>query len=111
MLGGHIMNKENILKRSQQEKNDEIITYIDNKTTQYASLIFIVSCGFMMILSFFSVKQTELFYTSAALLTTFLSLYFWVRYYYIRKNWSLILGIIIFIFACYSIMKVWMLIW
>ncbi|MFR7592083.1 MAG: DUF6442 family protein [Longibaculum sp.] len=105
------MNKENILKRSQQEKNDEIITYIDDKTTQYASLIFIVSCGFMMILSFFSVKPTELFYTSAALLTTFLSIYFWVRYYYIRKNWSLILGIIIFIFACYSIMKVWMLIW
>ena len=38
------MDKNEVLKRSQLEKNDEINEYIDNKTTQYSSIIFVISC-------------------------------------------------------------------
>lgn len=105
------MDKNEVLKRSQLEKNDEINEYIDNKTTQYSSIIFVISCILMMILSFQSSKQAEIFYTSATLFSTVLCIYGWTRYYYIRNKWSFILGLIFFIVTCFTIAKVWMIIW
>ena len=105
------MDINEVLKRSQLEKNDEINEYIDNKTTQYSSIIFVISCILMMILSFQSSKQAEIFYTSATLFSTFLCIYGWTRYYYIRNKWSFILGLMFFIVTCFTIAKVWMIIW
>lgn len=106
------MTKDEILEKSRHEfKNDEINEYISNKTMRYVSCIFIVSCLFMIILSFQSSKQAEIFYTTATLFCTFLCIYCWTHYYYSKKIWSLIFGIMVFLLVCYFITKVWILIW
>lgn len=105
------MSKDEILEKSRHEKSDEINEYIDNKTSLYSSLIFLITCILMMVLAFQSPQQAEIFNTTATLFTSFLCIYCWMRYYYLKSIIYFILGIVLFGSAGYFMTQVWMLIW
>lgn len=105
------MNKEDILARSRQENKDEINEYIDNKAMHYGSILFMISCIIMILLSFQSSRQSEILYATLCLLFAFFSIYFLTRYYYMRSFIYLIIGFIVLTLSCYYVVQVWLLIW
>lgn len=76
------MNKEDILKKNQKTMNKEYDFFLDQKTLPILMTVFIILCFAMMLFSFITPFQQEIFYTSTTLLLTFLASYF-LAYFYI----------------------------
>lgn len=105
------MNKEDILARSRHENKDEINEYIDNKTLVVGSTIFVFICLLMLAVSFISKIQNEIIYTTLSLLWSYLSIYCFARFYYLKLKLYILIGAITLTLATYSIVQVWFIIW
>lgn len=96
------MNKEEILRRSRNEKNDELILYIDNKAFEMSMYVLCFLSMILMFISFMTSYQKEIFYTSLTLMTTFSMFYSFIRYYYLKYKISLCVGIVSFVVMLYA---------
>lgn len=108
---GDIMNKEDILRSSRQQSNKEYIQFLDSKTIPMIIFIFIILCIGMIILSFFSPYQKDIFYTTTTLLFTFLTVYCLASFYYFRRSIYLIASFIFTILCVLSFISLWTMIW
>lgn len=105
------MNKEDILARSRHENKDEINEYIDNKALTIASIIFVLISLLMFVFSFISTIQNEMIYTTLSLLWSYISIYCFARYYYLKSKVYMVAGTIVLCLAAYSVVQVWLIIW
>lgn len=105
------MNKEDILARSRHENKDEIYEYIDNKALTIASIIFVLISLLMFVFSFISTIQNEMIYTTLSLLWSYISIYCFARYYYLKSKVYMVTGTIVLCLAAYSVVQVWLIIW
>ncbi|UTY39545.1 DUF6442 family protein [Allocoprobacillus halotolerans] len=95
------MNKEDILRSSRQQSNKEYIQFLDSKTIPMIIFIFIILCIGMIILSFFSPYQKDIFYTTTTLLFTFLTVYCLASFYYFRRSIYLMASIFLLSYVFY----------
>ena len=105
------MHKEDILKKNQKTMNKEYDFFLDQKTLPILMTVFIILCFAMMLFSFITPFQQEIFYTSTTLLLTFLASYFLTYFYYLRISKYLYIGLFFLVFLMFSINYLWLLIW
>ena len=105
------MHKEDILKKNQKTMNKEYDFFLDQKTLPILMTVFIILCFAMMLFSFITPFQQEIFYTSTTLLLTFLASYFLAYFYYLRISKYLYIGLFFLVFLMFSISYLWLLIW
>lgn len=105
------MHKEDILKKNQKTMNKEYDFFLDQKTLPILMNVFIILCFAMMLFSFITPFQQEIFYTSTTLLLTFLAAYFLAYFYYLRISKYLYIGLFFLVFLMFSISYLWLLIW
>lgn len=105
------MHKEDILKKNQKTMNKEYDFFLDQKTLPILMTVFIILCFAMMLFSFITPFQQEIFYTSTTLLLTFLTAYFLAYFYYLRISKYLYIGLFFLVFLMFSISYLWLLIW
>lgn len=105
------MHKEDILKKNQKTMNKEYDFFLDQKTLPILMTVFIILCFAMMLFSFITPFQQEIFYTSTTLLLTFLASYCLAYFYYLRISKYLYIGLFFLVFLMFSINYLWLLIW
>ncbi len=105
------MNKEDILKRSRQQQHQEYNHFLTFKTIPFLMGTFTFLCICMMTLSFFSPFSDEIFLTSSTLLLTFLIVYSFAYFYYMRFYRYLILALLLLCLFFYSISRLWIFMW
>lgn len=105
------MHKEDILKKNQKTMNKEYDFFLDQKTLPILMTVFIILCFAMMLFSFITPFQQEIFYTSTTLLLTFLASYFLAYFYYLCISKYLYIGLFFLVFLMFSISYLWLLIW
>lgn len=105
------MNKEDILKRVEKKRNDEMVEYLDNKATRYSLIIFSILCLIIIFISFSSQYQKELFHTPLCLISMFSFVYLASSYYYFKKKFYLMISCVSFVVFAYEITQVWLFIW
>lgn len=109
--GYTFVNKEDILKRVETKKTDEMTEYLDNKATMYGLIFFFILCFLTMISSYFSHFQKELFFIPLCLMSSFLCVFSIVYYYYLKQMRFLIVSCMSAIVLIYTMIQIWILIW